>query len=243
MFEPLINGVMSWLGAEQQNRRSADAAQQAQGFSAQQFASRYQTTVNDMQSAGLNPMLAYSQGGGSPPSGVQANVPANSGSAASAGYMAGRLNSAQVDLLKAQTESASADAAKKIVETRQVDPLAAADIDLKHSSAGAARGSIEFMRNQSNKIIEEIRNIPVEGQRLTALVRNLHESSNLLEKQGLTEVQKRAQMEALARKTFNEADLSNLDVSAALKFDNFGREAGQYKSIIDLLKHLFPSRR
>lgn len=67
MFESLVNAAAGWFGAEQQNRRAADAAEQAQGFSAAQFASRYQTTVKDMQAAGLNPMLAYSQGGGFSP--------------------------------------------------------------------------------------------------------------------------------------------------------------------------------
>ena len=53
-----FQGALSWFGAEQQNRRQADAAEAANTFSAQQFASRYQTTTADMKAAGLNPMLA-----------------------------------------------------------------------------------------------------------------------------------------------------------------------------------------
>ena len=46
----------------------------AQDFSAQQFSQRYQTTVKDMQAAGLNPMLAYSQGGGTAPTSSAASA-------------------------------------------------------------------------------------------------------------------------------------------------------------------------
>ena len=63
----LIGAGSSIYGENQANKRAVDLANQANQFSAQQFATRYQTTVKDLEAAGLNPMLAYSQGGGSPP--------------------------------------------------------------------------------------------------------------------------------------------------------------------------------
>lgn len=66
----LIGGVMDIFGANQTNQTSRDLASQANAFSAQQYATRYQTTVKDLEAAGLNPMLAYGQGAGSPPSAV-----------------------------------------------------------------------------------------------------------------------------------------------------------------------------
>ena len=64
----LISGGMNYLGTSAQNQQSAANLATSNQFAADQFASRYQTTVKDLQAAGLNPMLAYSQGGGSPPS-------------------------------------------------------------------------------------------------------------------------------------------------------------------------------
>ncbi|QCS36713.1 minor capsid protein [Capybara microvirus Cap3_SP_649] len=66
----VIGGAMDIFGGQQTNQTSRDLANQANAFSAQQFATRYQTTVQDLTKAGLNPMLAYGQGGGSPPSAV-----------------------------------------------------------------------------------------------------------------------------------------------------------------------------
>lgn len=54
-------GTQDQINVAQQNQAAANA------FSAQQYATRYQTTVKDLQAAGLNPMLAYSQGAGSAP--------------------------------------------------------------------------------------------------------------------------------------------------------------------------------
>jgi hypothetical protein len=54
-------GTQDQINAAQQNQAAANA------FSAQQYANRYQTTVKDLQAAGLNPMLAYTQGAGSAP--------------------------------------------------------------------------------------------------------------------------------------------------------------------------------
>ena len=54
------------------NRAAASQASQARDFSAEQYATRYRTTMNDMRKAGLNPMLAYSQGVGTSPSGAMA---------------------------------------------------------------------------------------------------------------------------------------------------------------------------
>jgi len=64
----IIGGAMNIFGGEQRNQANRNAADSANAFSAQQFATRYQTTVKDLEAAGLNPMLAYGQGGGSPPS-------------------------------------------------------------------------------------------------------------------------------------------------------------------------------
>jgi len=66
----VVGGVADILGQQSTNKQNIALQNQANAFSAEQFATRYQTTVDDLTKAGLNPMLAYGQGGGSPPSAV-----------------------------------------------------------------------------------------------------------------------------------------------------------------------------
>jgi hypothetical protein len=78
-----IGGGASLLGGVMTNQAQAGQASSAQAFSAAQSqaqmdfqermrASQYQTAVKDLVAAGLNPMLAYTQGGAGTPSGSAA---------------------------------------------------------------------------------------------------------------------------------------------------------------------------
>jgi len=81
----LMAGGLGYMGQMQTNDTNVDIAnsnsafnaQQAQlnrDFQAQQSATAYQRATADMQAAGLNPMLAYMQGGASTPAGSTASA-------------------------------------------------------------------------------------------------------------------------------------------------------------------------
>ena len=114
-----IGSAFDAFGQQETNRSNRALMDSSNAFNAQQFATRYQTTVKDLEAAGLNPMLAYGQGGGSPPSAVpiiaQTNPYQRLGGAAQRAI--GAANTAvQTDLTKTQERVADMNITKIISE-------------------------------------------------------------------------------------------------------------------------------
>lgn len=242
MFDGLgtavASGLLSVFGGERRNQAQAEQAQAANAFSAQQFATRYQTTVKDMEAAGLNPMLAYSQGGGSPPSGQQAQVQdtitpgVESFNRTRATAAQNAVQDAQVKNIEADTENKHAQAANIRADTM----LKGAQENLAGASADQARTNIGYLEIQSKKILEEIKNIPKEGDRLDALVKNLAVEYNLIVERTHNTKMATDQLKWLAVKAMLEGDLLNLDLKAATDLANVGRYSKEGKIVLDILR-------
>ena len=109
-FGPLISGGLSYLGQSSANAANAQQADYNRSFQAQMRATQYQTAVKDMQAAGLNPMLAYQNGGAGNVSGAVAAPMQNAlGQGVSSSFQA-RQNIAQVKNLDEQNQLIKDDA-------------------------------------------------------------------------------------------------------------------------------------
>jgi hypothetical protein len=130
----LAGGVLGFIGQQQTNQKNWDIAQAANAASAEQAqrqmdfqermrSTQYQTAIEDMKKAGLNPMLAYSQGGAGTPSGAMGQVSTakvgNVIGSALAGAQAMSSTAADVDLKRATTTNTSAQTIKTEADTVQ----------------------------------------------------------------------------------------------------------------------------
>lgn len=234
----LFTAGAKMLGGFLDNQAAADRQDSAQAFSAQQYATRYQTQVADMKAAGLNPMLAYTQAPGNSPGGVVSS-PSNNFSSAADSITQSRVSSAQVANTVADTRNKEAQTANIEADTelkRAQKFLTSAQEGLAGASADQTRVNINYLEFSAKKISEEIKNIPTEGARLRALVENLGAEYKLIQNKTNTQEEATNQMKWLAVKTMLESDLAGFDVKAAESLGNLGRLSKEGKIALDILR-------
>jgi len=134
----LAGGVLGFMGQQSTNQKNWDIANAANlqsaanareqmDFQERMRATQYQTAIDDMKKAGLNPMLAYSQGGAGVPTGAAGSVSTakmeNALGAGVSGYQQLATNNADLDLKASQTSATSAQAIKTEADTIQTKAL------------------------------------------------------------------------------------------------------------------------
>lgn len=139
----LAGGALSFLGGMQQNASNEKIAGETTAFNAEQaglnrdFQERmsntaYQRARFDMEQAGFNPMLAYSQGGASSPGGSSASgvsyTAQNVGESAVRGAQAGTASAIAARMMKENIENIQADTAAKGANEKAAQAAAVASI-------------------------------------------------------------------------------------------------------------------
>jgi len=161
---PLIGGVGSYLGQTSANNANQALMQQSNSYNAaeadknrqyqtEQRKTQYQTAVEDLKAAGLNPMLAYTQGGAKPTSGAQAtatappkieNAVGNAANSAATSAMAlnnvmqNKLIQAQINKTDTESDNIQADTVNKLDTNPNIqteNKRLVADIALKDTMA------------------------------------------------------------------------------------------------------------
>lgn len=234
----LASGVAGFLGQQDTNAQNRQLAAENTAFQERMSNTAYQRQVKDLEASGLNPMLAYVKGGGaSTPSGTVAQMssPAAAGISSAESASRSSLTQKQVPKVAAETENIGAETIVKRAQRYLVE----AQTELAGVTSSEKRTHMGLMEHQAAKIREEIKNIPLEGDRLIALAKQLRVATELTGFQIGTEEQRAKQMSWMAVKTMLEGDLLSLDKDAILKAENFGKEFGQYKGIIDALISTF----
>lgn len=167
--------ALNFLGQQETNQDNRDIAASNNAWSAEQYAKRYQTMTSDLKSAGLNPMLAYSQSPGQAPTAQQVTFQ-NPMSAATQGYQS--VRGTEASSTRDYASASQAEASIKQIDAT-VDKIKEETKNIP-IEGDRLRYAIQLLAEQAAKTAQEGETQVSIRKQLAATVQKLHAESKLL---------------------------------------------------------------
>jgi chemotaxis regulatin CheY-phosphate phosphatase CheZ len=131
-------------------------------------------------------------------------------------------------------QNPAASASQAYIQGMGTEAAASRDI----ASASQAQAQIRQIDATVDKIKEEIKNIPVEGDRLRYVIQLLAEQAAKTAQETQSQVITQKVLTQTVLKLKAETSLLNLDVDAAKLLDNLGRESKQLQPVVDVIRSI-----
>lgn len=222
---------------------NAAQAQLNRDYQSEMSNSAYQRATSDLTKAGLNPMLAYTQGGAGTPGGATASAGAATGQAARVENVAGAavqsaLAKAQIQNITAQTAATAAQAAKTVEETKNValeGERIGADTQLKRGQYGLTEQQQRKLDMEVTELVERMKRYPLDRNKIRYELDQIAEHTNLTRQQIEHEVARIAGAKLSNQHSFyglNESKAS----AAFFKEGAIGEQNKALRLIVDTLK-------
>lgn len=214
----------------QSDQASAEQFSSAQAAENRAFQERMSNTawqrgMKDMEAAGLNPMLAISQGPASVPGGSQAAFP---------GAVGAQNMMAQASISQAESAATQANTAASVGDStvqrikQEINNLKSTDQQIK---AVTMNLGVEYQN-----LVKSGYNITEAGNQIRATIDKLKAELPVLSSQAYLNAARALLTEAEEALAKGRTSLIGFDIEAAGSLGNIGREAGQLKPLVDILR-------
>jgi len=217
----LGGAVGGFLESSYKDKQAADfnsaEAAKTRAWQTDMAGTTYQRTMEDMRKAGLNPMLAYSQGGSSVPTGPVASYPGAVGAA----YEQSSAAQAQAGASQMQANTAASIGSATIEKIK-------ADVLNTNTDTDRLKAITENLRVEYQNLVKDGYNKTEIGNHLRAQIDKISAEIPQIHSQSMLNTATAALREV-------EAVLGKYDIDAASQMGNIGREAGQLQPILQLL--------
>jgi len=164
-----ITAATSAFGASRQNRTQIAMSREQMDFQERMSNTAYQRSMADMRAAGLNPMLAYGQGGATTPGGAQPNIVNPMGtelSGITTTALQSRRVKAETDATKQSEDTNFAQMQKYEAEQALVEEnlrIASANVWSAKAEAQKAKATIKFYQTETG---QRLRHAQLTGESL-----------------------------------------------------------------------------
>lgn len=214
-----IGGAIDSDNAQSDAERfSTNSAEASRAWQERMSNTAYQRGMRDIEKAGLNPMLAYSQGGANVPVGATAQYP---------GAVGAQTQAAGASVASASAAESQASTAAKIGDATV--RKTAQEIENLQSTNDQIKAIVLNLGQEYQNLVKEGYNKTEVGNHLRATIDKLKAEIPLIN----SEMWRNDASAALAKM---QTQLTGLDVSAAKSMGNIGRELGQLGPIFDLIR-------